>query len=154
MHFNSSFQNFSFSRLKEDRLFQLAHNPARILPLGTSVFQEFFPNLTEVLINLKLPKKRSNYRFRVPPQMRRTQKIFLFSFLTIFDKNTGHNVTKICPDYLICGTYKSYLIIFPVTPKNNFFELEKSLLNKICRYYWCEYLDKFWSPCDQYFCHK
>ncbi len=69
---------------------------------------------------LKMSKKRSKYRFRVPPQMRRTQKKLIFTFLTIFDKNTGRRVTKICPDYLISGTYKSYLIVFPVTPKKYF----------------------------------
>ncbi len=55
-------------------------SPARILPLGTSVFREFFPNLTEVLIILKLSKNRNNYRFRVPPQMRRTQKKYFCVF--------------------------------------------------------------------------
>ncbi len=35
--------------------------PTRISPLGTSVFQEFFSNFTEVLNFLKMSNKRSNY---------------------------------------------------------------------------------------------
>ena len=42
-------------------------------------------------------------------------KKYRFSFLTVFDKNTGHRVTKICPEYLISNTYKSYFINFFVT---------------------------------------
>ena len=46
-------------------------------------------------------------------------KKYRFPFLTVFDKNTGHRVTKIGPEYLISDIYKSYFIIFLVTCKKN-----------------------------------
>ncbi len=39
--------------------------------------------------------------------------------MAFFDKITGHSVIKICPEYLISDTYKSYFIFFSVA--RNFF---------------------------------
>ena len=54
-------------------------------------------------------------------------KKLIFTFLTIFDKNTGHRVTKICPEYLISDTYKCYFICF--------FQLEIFFLVFYIRYF-------------------
>ena len=69
---------------------------------------------------LKLSNKRSNDGLRFPPQLRRTQKKELFSFLAIFAKNTGHRVTKFYPISRINITYKFYFKLFSLT--QNFFE--------------------------------
>ncbi len=64
---------------------------------------------------LKLSNKRSNDGLRFPPQLRRTQKKELFSFLAIFAKNTGHRVTKFYPISRINNTYKFYFKLFSLT---------------------------------------
>ncbi len=69
-------------------------SPNENLALGTSVFREFFSNFTEVLIILKMSKKRSNYESSVFLRICGGEKKDLFWFLAIFDKNTGHKVTK------------------------------------------------------------
>ncbi len=94
--------------------------PNENLPLGTSVFREFFSNLTEVLIFFKMSKKRSNYESSVYLRIYVGEKKDLFWFLAIFDKNTGHRVTKIYPVSRISITYKSYLINFFLSRKKYF----------------------------------
>ncbi len=69
---------------------------------------------------MKLSKNRRNYRFRFPPQMRRIQKKIVFVFLTFFDENTGHRVTKFYPVYRISITYNFYFILFPLISKKYF----------------------------------
>ncbi len=64
-----------------------------------------------------MSKKRSNYESSVFLRIYRGAKKVFFSFLAIFDKNTGHRVTKIYPDFRISITYKSYLITFSLTRK-------------------------------------
>ncbi len=92
--------------------------PNENLPLGTSVFREFFSNLTEVLFFFKMSKKRSNYESSVYLRIYVGEKKVLFWFLAIFDKNTGHKVTKIYPVYRINITYKFYFMTFSVIQKN------------------------------------
>ncbi len=96
------------------------HHPNENLPLGTSVFREFFSNLTEVLIFFKMSKKRSNYESSVYLRIYVGEKKVLFWFLASFDKNTGHKVTKIYPVSRISITYKSYLIKFFLSRKKYF----------------------------------
>ena len=95
--------------------------PNENLALGTSVFREFFSNFTEVLIILKMSKKRSNYESSVFLRICGGEKKDLFWFLAIFDKNTGHRVTKFYPDTRTSNTYKSYFIKFFLTRKKLFF---------------------------------
>ncbi len=61
--------------------------PNENFAFGTSVFREFFPNLTEVLIILKLSKKRSNYESSV--YLRKcggSKKIIVLHFLLFLTK--------------------------------------------------------------------
>ncbi len=93
--------------------------PNKNFELGSSVFQEFFSNFTEGFIFFKMSKKRSNYESSVFLRIYRGAKKVFFSFLAIFDKNTGHRVTKFHPVYRINVTYKCYFMIFSLT--QNFF---------------------------------
>ena len=69
----------------------------------------------------KMSKKRSNYESSVFLRICGGEKKDLFWFLAIFDKNTGHRVTKFYPDTRISNTYKSYFINFFLTRKKLFF---------------------------------
>ncbi len=62
-----------------------------------------------------MSKTRSNYESSVFLRNYRGAKKDFFSFLAIFDKNTGHRVTKFHPVYRINITYKIYFIIFSLT---------------------------------------
>ena len=57
-------------------------DPTRISPLKTSAFQEFFPNLTEVFIFLKMSKKRSNYESSAFLRIYRGEEMFFWLFLS------------------------------------------------------------------------
>ncbi len=73
------------------------------------IFRVFFSNLTEVSIFLENVKKNGAITSSV---FFRNYRDF---FLAIFDKNTGHRVTKIHPVYRIKKTYNFYLMIFYLT---------------------------------------
>ncbi len=92
--------------------------PTRIWPLGTSAFQEFFSNFTEVS---KCQKNGAITRAPFSSAFAEVKKKDLFWFLAIFDKNTGHRVTKFYPDTRISNTYKSYFINFFLTRKKLLF---------------------------------
>ncbi len=68
---------------------------------------EFFENV----------KKTEQLRAPFSSAIAEDPKKYRLTFLTVFDKSTGHKDTKFCPEYIISITYKSYFIIFSVTRK-------------------------------------
>ncbi len=64
-----------------------------------------------------MSKKRSNYESSVYLRKCGGAKKRFFSFFAIFDKNTGHRVTKFHQVYHINITYKFYFMIFSLTRK-------------------------------------
>ncbi len=91
--------------------------PTRISPLGTSAFRESFLNFTEVS---KCQKNGAITRAPFFSAITGEPKKGFFSFLTIYDKNTGHRVTKFYPDTHTSNTYKFYFINFFLTRKKYF----------------------------------
>ncbi len=67
-----------------------------------------------------MSKKRSKYRFRFSSANAEVPQKYCFSFLTIFDKNAGHRVTKFYPVYHVSITYKFYFILFSLIRKKYF----------------------------------
>ena len=84
---------------------------------GTSVNREFFSNFTELLFFSQNVKNAEENNLRFPPQKRRSLKKIFSSLTWLFDKNTGHRVTKFYPVSHVSITYKSYLMTFSLTQK-------------------------------------
>ncbi len=83
------------------------------MSLESSVFQKFFSNFTDVSKCQKMEQLRELRNYG-------GAKKRFFSFLAIFDKNTGHKVTNFYPVYRIYITYKFYFMIFFSSSKKIF----------------------------------
>ena len=81
------------------------------MSLESSVFQKFFSNFTEVSKCQKTEQLRELRNYGGANNM-------FFSFLAIFDKNTGHKVTNFYPLYRIYITYKFFIIFFSSSKKD------------------------------------